>query len=105
MQMTKSINEATQDLTADLTALREDIAKLTNSVTTLVRSQAVVTTDQMLGAVDTARQKISDTAAGAQNRVSAIGSDLESAVERNPLAAIAVAMSAGILIGLMTRRK
>jgi len=105
MQVTKPINEATQDITADLAALRDDIAKLSNSVTALVRSQAAVTTDQMMGAVDTARQKIADTASGAQDRVNALGSDLEAAVERNPLAAIAVAMSAGVLIGLMTRRK
>jgi len=105
MQLSKPINEATQDITADLAALRDDISKLSNSVATLVRSQAAVTTDQMLGAVDTARQKLSDTASGAQDRVNAFGSDLEATVERNPLAAIAVAMSAGILIGLMTRRK
>jgi len=105
MQMPKPIDEATQDLAADLAALRDDISKLTTSVSTLVRSQAAVTTDQMKGAVDTARQKFADTASDAQDRVNAFGSDLETAVERNPFAAIAVAMSAGILIGLMSRRK
>jgi ElaB/YqjD/DUF883 family membrane-anchored ribosome-binding protein len=103
MQMTKPIEEATQDFTADLAALREDITKLTLSVTELVRAQATTTADSMLGAVDHARKKISDTASDAQDRVSAISSDFESTIERNPLTAILVAIGAGILIGLLSR--
>ncbi len=72
MQMTKPIEEATQDFAADLAALREDITKLTLSVTELVRSQATATADSMLGAVHDARRKISDTASDAQDRVSSI---------------------------------
>jgi ElaB/YqjD/DUF883 family membrane-anchored ribosome-binding protein len=105
MQMTKPIEEATQDFTADLAALRDDITKLTQSVTDLVRAQATTTADSMLGAVDSARRKISDTATDAQDRVSAISSDLESTIERNPLTAIFVAIGAGILIGLLSRTR
>ncbi len=103
MQMTKPIEEATQDFTADLAALREDITKLTMSVTDLVRSQATSTADTMLGAVDTARRKMSDTATDAQDRVTAFSSELEATIERNPLTAIGVAVGAGILIGLLSR--
>ncbi len=105
MQMTKPIEEATQDFAADLAALREDITKLTQSVTDLVRSQATSTADSMLGAIDSTRRKISDTAADAQDRVSAISSDLESTIERNPLTAIFVAIGAGILVGLLSRTR
>ncbi len=105
MQMTKPIEEATQDFAADLAALRDDISKLTLSVTELVRSQATSTADSMFGAVDSARKKISDTASDAQDRVSAISSDLESTIERNPLTAIFVAIGAGILIGLLSRSR
>lgn len=103
MQMTKPVEEATQDFTADLAALRDDISKLTLSVTELVRSQASSTADTMMGAVNNARQKFTDSASDAQDRVSAISSDLESTIERNPLTAILVAIGAGILIGLMSR--
>ncbi len=105
MPMTKPIEEATQDFAADLTALREDISKLTLSVAELVRSQANSTADSMFGAVDSARRKISDTASDAQDRVTALGADLESTIERNPLTAIFVAIGAGILIGLLSRSR
>jgi ElaB/YqjD/DUF883 family membrane-anchored ribosome-binding protein len=105
MQMTKPIEEATQDFAADLTALREDITKLTMSVTELVRAQASTTADSMLGVVDNARRKISDTASDAQDRMTAMSSDLESTIERNPLVAIFVAIGAGILIGLLSRSR
>jgi ElaB/YqjD/DUF883 family membrane-anchored ribosome-binding protein len=105
MQMTKPIEEATQDFATDLAALREDITKLTMSVTELVRAQASTTADSMLGAVDTARRKISDTASDAQDRVASMSSDLESTIERNPLTAIFVAIGAGILIGLLSRTR
>jgi ElaB/YqjD/DUF883 family membrane-anchored ribosome-binding protein len=103
MQMTKPIEEATQDFTADLAALREDITKLTTSVAELVRAQATTTADSMFGAVDNARKKISDTASDAQDRFGALSSDFEGTIERNPLTAILVAIGAGILIGLLSR--
>jgi ElaB/YqjD/DUF883 family membrane-anchored ribosome-binding protein len=105
MPVTKPVEEATQDFAADLMALREDITKLTMSVTELVRSQAATTADSMLGAVDTARRKISDTASDAQDRVGALSSELESTIERNPVTAILVAIGAGILIGLLSRTR
>jgi ElaB/YqjD/DUF883 family membrane-anchored ribosome-binding protein len=105
MQMTKPIEEATQDFAADLSALREDITKLTLSVTELVRAQASTTADSMFGAVDNARKKITDKASDAQDRVSEISADIESTIERNPLTAIFVAIGAGILIGLLSRSR
>ncbi len=105
MPMTKPIEEATQDFAADLAALREDITKLTMSVTELVRSQATTTADSVFGAVEHARRKISDTASDAQDRAGAISSELESTIERNPLTAIFVAIGAGILIGLLSRSR
>lgn len=105
MQMTKPIDEAAQDFASDLAALREDITKLTLSVTQLVRAQASTTADSMLGAVDSARKRISDTATDAQDRVTALSTDLEATIERNPLTAILVAIGAGILIGLLSRTR
>jgi hypothetical protein len=54
-------------------------------------------------AVDNARQKISDTASKAQDRVAGARTDLETTIERNPLVAVLIAMVAGILVGLLSR--
>jgi ElaB/YqjD/DUF883 family membrane-anchored ribosome-binding protein len=114
MPVIKPLDEATQDFAADLAALRDDISKLTASVSELLRSQASVTTNTVLGSVDQARQKVTDTAADArqkladtaadaQERVAGISADLEATIERNPLVAVLVAMFAGLLLGIMSR--
>jgi ElaB/YqjD/DUF883 family membrane-anchored ribosome-binding protein len=102
MHDNKPIKEATQDLAADFAALREDVTKLTSSVTELARKQASATTSTVAGAVDGARQKLSDTAAEAQNRLREAGSDFEGMIERNPMVAMLAALSAGLMIGMMS---
>lgn len=99
----KPVEEATQDFTTDLAALRDDVAKLSSSVSDFIRSQTTATTNTVVDAVDNARQKISDTAGKAQDRVAGASSELEATIERNPLAAVLIAMVAGILVGLLSR--
>lgn len=103
MTSPKPIEEASQDIAADLAALRQDVAKLTASVGELLRAEASATTNTVLGAVDSARRKLADGAAEAQGRVGAVGSDLEATIERNPLMAVLIAMVAGLLIGMFSR--
>jgi ElaB/YqjD/DUF883 family membrane-anchored ribosome-binding protein len=102
MHDNKPIKEATQDLAADFAALREDVTKLSSSVTELARKQASATTSTVADAVDGARHKLSDTAAEAQNRLREAGSDLEGMIERNPMVAMLAALSAGLMIGMMS---
>jgi ElaB/YqjD/DUF883 family membrane-anchored ribosome-binding protein len=97
--------ETSQNFAADLAALRDDITKLSSSVTELVRGQASATSDTVFGAVDSARQKLSETASDAKDRLTGAGSDLEATIERNPLIAVLIAMAAGLLIGLMSRAR
>ncbi len=99
----KRIDEASQDFAADLVALREDITKLTASVTDLMRAQASATTNTVFSAVDTARQKISTTAADAQDRVTAVSADIEASIERNPMVAVLIAAGVGLLLGFLSR--
>ncbi|MEJ0094428.1 MAG: hypothetical protein WDN46_13610 [Methylocella sp.] len=101
----KPFEEASHNFAADLTALREDITRLSASVTELVRGQASVTTESVFGAVDAARQKLSDGASDAKDRLAGASSDLEATIERNPLIAVLIAMAAGLLIGLMSRAR
>jgi ElaB/YqjD/DUF883 family membrane-anchored ribosome-binding protein len=98
----KPIKEASQDFAADLAVLRDDIAKLTASVTDIARMQASAATSTVLESVEGARQKFSDSAAEAQNRLRGVGSDIEATIERNPLVAVLIALSAGLLIGTMS---
>ncbi|MGO9674051.1 MAG: hypothetical protein ACLPSF_07770 [Methylocella sp.] len=95
--------DATQDFAADLAALRADIARLTASVANLVKAETSATTDSLFGAVDVARHKLSDGAAGAKDRISGATSELEASIERNPLVAVLIALGAGLAIGLLSR--
>src|ERR1700722_1062831 len=99
MTETKMLDESAQDFAADLAALRADIVKLTASVTNLVKAETAATTDNFYGAVDAARQKLSDGALEAKDRLSGASSDLEASIERNPLIAVLIAMAAGLVIG------
>ena len=88
------------DFGADLAALRADVAKLTSSMSEFIRTQATATTNSVFDAVDNTRQKISDTASKAQDRMAGASKDLEMTIERNPLVAVLIAMMAGLFIGM-----
>jgi ElaB/YqjD/DUF883 family membrane-anchored ribosome-binding protein len=101
--MDKQIEAASKDFAADLNALRDDITKLTASVAELVRAQASTASAGVMGVVDSARQKAADTAATAQDKVGAVASELETAVEKNPVMALMIAVGAGLIMGLLSR--
>jgi ElaB/YqjD/DUF883 family membrane-anchored ribosome-binding protein len=98
----KHIKDASQDFAEDFGALRDDVAKLTASVSELVRAQASTTTGTVMDAVKGAGQKVSDSATEAQDRLRGMGSDIEATIERNPLAAVLTALFAGVLIGMVS---
>jgi ElaB/YqjD/DUF883 family membrane-anchored ribosome-binding protein len=100
---TEKSHQSIGDFGDDFVSLRDDIAKLTATVTELARSQAASATSTVVGAVDQARQKVSDTADDAQNRVKWAAGELEASNERNPLTAVVVALVAGFVVGLFTR--
>jgi len=103
MASIKPVEDAAQDFSADIAALRDDVTKLTSSVLEFIGSHAAATTTTVADAVDSAKQKISDTASKAQDRVAGTSADLESTIERNPLAAVLIALVAGLLVGLLSR--
>jgi ElaB/YqjD/DUF883 family membrane-anchored ribosome-binding protein len=97
----KHFRDASQDFAEDFGVLREDIAKLSASVSELVRAQASSANAVMEG-TESARQRLSSGAAEAQNRLRGVGADTEATIERNPLAAVLTALSAGLLIGMVS---
>ena len=89
-----------EDFTADLAALRDDVTKLTSSVSEFIRTQTAAASNTAFDAIDNARQKVSDTAGKAQDRMTGASRDLETTIEHNPLAAVLIAMIAGLFIGI-----
>jgi ElaB/YqjD/DUF883 family membrane-anchored ribosome-binding protein len=94
------LTQSAADFTADLAALRQDIAKISASLVDLMQDKAASKVSEV---VDDARHKLADKAAEAQERVGAIGADLESTIERNPLIAVLLAAFAGFVIGMLSR--
>ncbi len=90
-----------EDFAAELAALRHDVTKLTSSVSEFIRTHSAATTNTVFDAVDNARQKVSDTASKAQDRVAGASRDLETTIERNPAAAVLVAMVVGVFVGIV----
>ena len=96
-------DDAGSRLDSDLKTIREDITKLTATVTDLVKSQAATARSSVLGVMDDARGKVTDTASDARDRVATAATDLEATIERNPLLAVTAALVAGLFVGVLSR--
>ena len=119
----RSFEKVARDLSADFSALRDDLRKLTNVVSDLATDQADNTRSSFFGAVDKARDRFADTAdrarghfsntadvvAGhastATDRVRGAGAEIESRIEKNPLTAVMIAIVGGLLIGALSRSR
>ncbi len=72
----KNFDRASQEFADDLAALREDIAKLTGTVSGMVRSRASDAADQASTYYDRARDRAQSRAAKARDRVASRASHL-----------------------------
>ncbi|WP_374307917.1 YqjD family protein [Methylocella sp.] len=102
---TRPLEEASKDFAADLAALREDIAKLTASVSQIIKNEAAAKSETVYGVMDNAKQKLSDGASDAKGKLSDASAELEASIERNPLMAVLIALATGLVIGLISRGK
>jgi ElaB/YqjD/DUF883 family membrane-anchored ribosome-binding protein len=103
--MTKNVEGASGDLSADLTVLRQDVARLAETVHELLQHQTQAAGLRMSEVVGDARDKIASTAADAQSRVCAAGHEIGVSIERNPLTAVLIALGIGMSIGLISRSR
>ena len=103
--MTINVERPAGDLTADLAALRHDVARLTETMSELVQHQTQAAGHRVSEAVGDARDKIASTAADAQNRVRVASGEIEASIEHNPLTAVGIAFGIGMLLGVMTRSR
>jgi ElaB/YqjD/DUF883 family membrane-anchored ribosome-binding protein len=102
-----SAKEAAKDMAdsgsiPDMSRLREDIAKLTQTVSDLAQKQVVSSRDQVAGVVGAAGDSLSQSAAVAQDKFAAVEGDVEARIKKNPWGAVAVAGLIGLLIGKMS---
>jgi ElaB/YqjD/DUF883 family membrane-anchored ribosome-binding protein len=100
--MTETNEGTIGDFAADLAALRRDVARLGETMSTLVQRQSQAAGHRVVEAVGDAREKLAGTAAGAQTRICAASSAIEARIERNPLTAVLIAAGVGVSLGLLS---
>ena len=93
------------ELNGDLAGLRADIARLSDTVAAMVRTQADAAGAAMKGAVGDARDQLSQAASQAQDSALGAAADLERRIERNPLTAVLIAAGIGMALGMMSKSR
>jgi ElaB/YqjD/DUF883 family membrane-anchored ribosome-binding protein len=101
--MTKT-EGAAGDFAADLAALRQDVARLAETMGELVRHQTQAAGHRVSEAVGEAKDRISSSVADAQKRACAAGGEIEASIERNPLTAVLIAVGVGMSLGMLMSR-
>lgn len=104
-EVRKTINDAdTAEVSAQLAQLREDLANLAGSVKALgvgvsseVKARATRVADEALAAGE-------ETVDNVRNEIQSINDNLVYQVQKNPLQSLGIAVAAGFLIALVTRR-
>lgn len=91
-----------QAASADLASLRDDIAKLTQTVNRLVQDGAVSARGRVMDAVGAAGDNLSQSASIAQEKLVSVEADVESRIKKNPWTAVAIAVTLGLLISKLT---
>ena len=99
--MTRNNEAAVEDFTADLAAVRKDVARLAETMSELVQHQTQAAGLRVSGVLEDAGSKIASTAADAQDRVRAASVDIEAGIERHPLTALLIAFGIGMSLGMI----
>jgi uncharacterized protein YjbJ (UPF0337 family) len=86
----------------DFSTLRDEVAKLTQTVADLAQKHVSSGRDQVVGAMGAASDSLAQSAAVAQDKFVAVEGDVEARIKKNPWGAVAVAGLIGLLIGKMS---
>jgi ElaB/YqjD/DUF883 family membrane-anchored ribosome-binding protein len=92
-----------EDARDDLAALRRDISQLSETVATLVSSQATYARERVKGKASDIYESGRDALASAEAQAKDATDELTRTIERNPLTAVAAALGIGFIIGVMNR--
>jgi len=112
----RKVEGGISDVSADLSQLKADLAKLAASVAGLVEQQGQSAAETVKGRVRAAAATAENAASRVAEEgrlaydhtraaVSSAGDDLSRMVERNPFAALGIAVGVGLVIGMMSRRR
>ena len=86
----------------DFSGLRDEVAKLTQTVADLTQKRVAAGRDQVVSAMGAAGDGLSKSTAMAQDTFATVEGDMESRIKKNPWGAIAIAALIGLLIGRMS---
>ncbi|AML52027.1 glycine zipper domain-containing protein [Falsihalocynthiibacter arcticus] len=97
--MAKDIATAnSEEITAQLAVLRQDIADLTATISTVAGNKAA-------SVRDTAKEQITSQAKTAADNASLLSAQAQDAVRRQPVAATATAAGIGFVLGYLSNRR
>ena len=103
--MSRNSEAAGGDIATDLAALRQDVARLAESMSALMQGEAQGAAQRVTDVVDHAKATLSGSAAGMASRATAAGEEIEARIERHPLTAVLIAFGVGMALGLMSRSR
>ncbi|MBS7539691.1 ElaB/YgaM/YqjD family protein [Ancylobacter lacus] len=101
-------------LTDDLATLRTDVAKLAETLTSLVKNESEAMTSAVRSKVRSGAARAEATATSlldegsaaiedAKDRARNLTTDITDAIERNPVGSVVAALGIGFVVGLLTR--
>jgi ElaB/YqjD/DUF883 family membrane-anchored ribosome-binding protein len=100
-----SDDATTEDLRENLVELRKDFKELLSTVEKLAATQATNVSDHLHDGLRTYIDKGEEVFGHAREQAERVYDDLHETVERNPLAAMMIALGLGFIIGLLTRHR
>lgn len=103
MSMTKSSEGTTGDIAADLAALRQELARLSESVSAMLQAQAQGGAQHVADTVSAAKAGLAATTADVKSRISSAGGEIEASIARNPMTAALITFAVGMVLGMMSR--
>jgi ElaB/YqjD/DUF883 family membrane-anchored ribosome-binding protein len=112
----ESVTENWERLTDRIEQLRKDLSEINTAAGDLAKAGANEGRDRLLSELDELSGRVSalaeevgtrgrDTARRAGEKASALSGDLEDTINRNPIAAVLIAVGLGFLIGMATRSR
>jgi len=99
--MTTNAEATAGDFATDLASLRQDIARLADTMSTFVQHQKQAAATRVFEAAGDTGDEPASTAAGASNRICAATGAIKDRIERHPLTAVLVAFGVGAWLGLL----
>jgi len=97
--MSETLKSASHDIAADISALRNDISNLSDTVARLVTAQTYTAREQVKSTANAYLKMGTDQFNDAKHQIEVTAADVEKRIEHHPYAAMAIAAGLGLVIG------